>query len=108
MAQPLERRKRQRRGTSIPQGFGITVLDRSGKPRTLPAKLLDFTEKGVGFEMFSPVRAGSLVSVEGRLKSGDTELLVRGSTRVIHSRRMPSGNYRVGLSLDDVAFRKPA
>ncbi len=108
MAQPLERRRRPRSGAPLPQGFQITVDERGGQPRTLAAKLLDFNEAGVGVEMFVPVRAGSPVSVEGRLKSSELELLVSGSARVIHSRRLRDGNYRVGLSLDDVAYRKSA
>ena len=108
MAQSLERRKRPRSGVPLPQGFHITVHERDGKPRTFAAKLLDFNDEGVGVEMFVPVRAGSAVSVAGRLKSSDLELLISGSARVIHSRRLRDGNYRVGLSLDDVAYRKSA
>ena len=92
----------------MPQGLQVTVQERHGKPRTLAAKLLDFNKEGVGVEMFVPLRVGSPVTVEGRLKSTDLELLVNGSARVIHSRRLRDGNYRVGLSLDDVAYRKSA
>ena len=56
--------------------------------------------------MFVPIKAGSTVAVEGRLQAAGLELLVSGSAQVVYCRRLPAGNYRVGLSLDEVAYRK--
>jgi hypothetical protein len=59
-------------------------------------------------EMFVPLPVGSLVDVEGDLHSTDLSLSVQGRARVAHARRVSHGNYRIGLTLQEIALRKSA
>jgi hypothetical protein len=108
MTVSLDRRSKPRSESSIPQGFRIKVQQKGGEVRTLAAKLVDFSEQGVGVEMFVPLKVGRLVAVAGDLRSEDIQLLVDGQARVVYSRRVRRGNYRIGLALEEVAYYKTA
>jgi len=107
MPKVLNRRNTTRsQGPSV-QGLELKVSAPDGE-RRLAARLVDFSEKGIGLEMFVPLRVGAQVEVHGNLYSDDLDLRVDGCAQVIHSQRLPGGNYRVGLSLSEMAYRKSA
>ena len=86
----------------------VTVASPGFGHRTLAAVLVDFSEIGLGLEMFVPLRVGSLVDLHGNLRSDTFALRVDGTGRVVHSSRLPGGNYQIGLALQDMAYRKSA
>jgi len=89
------------------QGLELTVAAPGGA-RRIAARLVDFSEHGVGLEMAVPLQVGSEVEVHGNLTSNDLDLRVDGMAQVAHSRRLRGGNYRIGLSLNQLAYRKSA
>lgn len=107
MPKVLNRRNAARsKGPSV-QGVELTVAAPEGV-RRIAARLVDFSEHGVGLEMAVPLKVGSEVEVHGNLTSSDLGLRVDGTAQVAHSRRMRGGNYRIGLSLHQLAYRKTA
>lgn len=86
----------------------MKVAAAEGGFRKLAALLVDFSDGGLGLEMFVPLKIGSRVAVHGNLRSDDMELRVDGNARVAHSRRLPGGNYKIGLALHEVAYSKSA
>jgi len=109
MTDLAERRRERRSRPRLPQSLQITFREaKSGAERSLVAKVEDFSRGGIGLEMFVPLQAGTLVTLAGDLRSDDLALAIEGRARVVHSRRLPDGNYRVGLSLEEMALRKTA
>ena len=107
MPKMLNRRNAARtKGPSV-QGLELRVAAPGGV-RRIAARLVDFSEHGVGVEMAVPLKVGSEVEVRGNLTSDDLGLRVNGTAQVAHSRRMRGGNYRIGLSLNQFAYRKSA
>jgi hypothetical protein len=104
----MERRLEQRSRPRLPQSLKVTFKDRSAELRSLPAKVVDFNNGGIGVQMFVRLTVGSLVEVEGDLRSDDFSLYVRGRARVAHARRDSDGNYQIGLTLQEIALRKSA
>ncbi len=104
----MERRREKRSRPQLPQALRVTFKDKAAAPRSLPAKVVDFNPGGIGVEMFVPLPVGSLVEVQGDLRSEDLSVSVHGRARVAHSRRDSDGNYRIGLALQEMALRKSA
>jgi hypothetical protein len=71
-------------------------LDYAG--RALGAKLVDFSEGGVGLEMLGPLPLGSSVNLTGELRSADDCMDLRGSARVAHCQYPEDSVFRIGLS----------
>ena len=86
----------------------MKVAAAEGGFRKLAALLVDFSDGGLGLEMFVPLKVGSRVDVHGDLRSADMELRGDGNARVAHSRRLAGGNYKIGLALQEVAYSKSA
>lgn len=74
----------------------------------MAAKLVDAGETGVGVETCVPLRVGSTVAVEGRLRHSGYSLALKGQARVMHARALGGGVYRIGLAFEDVAYRRPS
>jgi hypothetical protein len=107
MPKALNRRNAARsKGPSV-QGVELTVAAPEGL-RRIAARLVDFSEHGVGLEMAVALKVGSEVEVHGNLASSDLDLRIDGNAQVAHSRRLSGGNYRIGLSLNQLAYRKSA
>ncbi len=75
-------------------------LDYAG--RALGAKLVDFSEGGVGLEMLGPLPLGSTVNLSGELRSGDDCMELQGSARVAHCQYPEDSVFRIGLSFADM------
>jgi hypothetical protein len=108
MVQGIEQRREKRSRPRLPQALKVTFTDESKETRSVAAKVADFSRGGIGLDMFVPLRPGTVVEVEGDLRSEDLSLSVRGVARVAHSRRERGGIYRVGLELQEIALRKSA
>ncbi len=104
----LEQRRSPRRRPEIPQGIRICTDTEPGGARTLAAKLVDTSETGVGVDTCVPLRVGSTVVVEGKLRNTSYSLALKGQARVMHARALGDGVYRIGLIFEDVAYRRPA
>jgi hypothetical protein len=79
-------------------------LDYAG--RALGAKLVDFSDGGVGLEMLGPLPLGSTVNLTGELRSGDDCMELRGSARVAHCQYPEDSVFRIGLSFADMQRRQ--
>jgi hypothetical protein len=108
MIRSFERRARHRRAPQLVQTLVITQTRSDGERRKLAAKLVDFSEQGVGLEMFAPLRVGSVVELDGCLQSTDLALSLAGRAKVIHAKRQKHGPYRIGLQIEEIAYRRPA
>jgi len=107
MPKVLNRRNAPRSKGPAVQGLELTVAAPEGV-RRIAARLVDFSEHGVGLEMAVPLKVGSEVEVHGNLTSSDLDLRIDGNAQVAHTQRLRGGNYRIGLSLDQLAYRKSA
>jgi hypothetical protein len=103
-----EQRKSLRQRPEIPQGIRICTDSEPGGSRTVAAKLVDAGETGVGVDTCVPLRVGSTVVVEGKLRHGSYSLALKGQARVMHARSLGDGVYRIGLAFEDVAYRRPS
>jgi hypothetical protein len=103
-----EHRKSPRHRPEIPQGIRICTDAEPGGSRTLAAKLVDAGETGVGVDTCVPLRVGSMVVVEGKLRHRSYSLALKGQARVVHARALGDGVYRIGLAFEDVAYRRPS
>jgi hypothetical protein len=101
-----EQRKSVRRRPKIPQGIRICTEAEPGGARTLAAKLVDASETGVGVDTYVPLRVGSSVIVEGKLRHTGYSLALKGQARVTHTRALGDGVYRIGLIFENVAYRR--
>lgn len=54
------------------------------------------------------LRVGSTVVVEGKLRHRSYSLALKGQARVVQARALGDGVYRIGLSFEDVAYRRAA
>lgn len=75
-------------------------LDYAG--RALGAKLVDFSEGGVGLEMLGPLPLGSTVNLNGELRSADDCMELSGSARVAHCQYPEDSVFRIGLSFAEM------
>ena len=103
-----EQRRTPRRRPEIPQGIRICTDAEPGGARTVAAKLVDTSETGVGVDTCVPLRVGSTVVVEGKLRHSSYSLALKGQARVMHARALGHGVYRIGLIFEDVAYRRPS
>ena len=104
----LKRRRTARRSVDLPAGLKISTYGQDGSPRTFAAKLIDANEEGVGVEMFVPLVEGSIVSLAGELSIPELSMNVQGQARVAYCRCENGGTFRVGLTYEEVSFRKTA
>jgi hypothetical protein len=74
--------------------------------RALGAKLVDFSEGGVGLEMLGPLPLGSTVNLTGELRSGDDCMELQGSARVAHCQYPEDSVFRIGLSFAEMRRRE--
>ena len=65
-------------------------------------------ETGIGVEMFVPLVVGSAVSLAGDLYNSDYSLHIQGKARVIYCHCGKEGVFRIGLTYEQVAYRKIA
>jgi hypothetical protein len=104
----VEQRKSPRRRPEIPQGIRICTDAEPGGARTLAAKLVNASDTGVGVDTYVPLRVGSTVFVEGKLRHTSYSLALKGQARVVHARALGDGVYLIGLVFEKVAYRRPS
>lgn len=98
----IDRGERRRAGRANKFRARHLRLDYYG--RLLGARLVDFSENGLGVETLSPLPVGSTVGISGELHSQDQVLAISGSARVSHCQPRKDGVCRVGLILDRSNF----
>jgi hypothetical protein len=69
--------------------------------RTLVAKLVDFSEGGLGIEMLGPLPHGSTVRISGQLHSADQAVDLHANARVAHCQYPENSVFRIGLEFQD-------
>lgn len=104
----VDRRRRTRRRTDLPQPVKISHAGPSGSARTFVAKLVDAGEDGLGVESMAPLSQGTTVHLSADLSNDDFALALTGPARVVHARETEPGHYRMGLSLEEVTYRRLA
>lgn len=95
-----ERTERRAHGRTKKYRAEHLRLDYAG--RALGAKLVDFSEGGVGLEMLGPLPLGSTVNLAGELRSADDCMELSGSARVAHCQYPEDSVFRIGLSFADM------
>ncbi len=98
----IDRGERRRFGRA--QKFRARHLRLDYYGRLLGARLVDFSESGLGVETLSPLPVGSTVGISGELHSHDQVLAISGSARVSHCQPRKDGVCRVGLILNRSNF----
>ena len=98
----IDRGERRRAGRANKFRARHLRLDYYG--RLLGARLVDFSESGLGVETLSPLPVGSSVGISGELHSQDQVLAISGSARVSHCQPRKDGVCRVGLTLNRSNF----
>ena len=104
MSKPTsERRSAARRSAGLPNGIQIRPGRRQ---RPIVAKLVDASLGGLGVEAFARLETGRRVFVSANLRSTDFDLVLDGEARVVHSREIAPGRFRMGLELRDVRYAR--
>jgi|GEM_PF-2418009 len=68
--------------------------------RLLGARLVDYSDKGIGVEALSPLPVGAEIGVSGELVSDEKVVALEGRARVRHAKPNSDGVCRIGFSLD--------
>ncbi len=79
-------------------------LDYQG--RLLGARLVDFSDQGLGVEVLSQLPVGSEVAVSGEISGEDGVFSITGKVIVEHCRSRQDGVYRIGFSLEKAVIEK--
>jgi len=79
-------------------------LDYQG--RLLGARLVDFSDQGLGVEVLSQLPVGSEVAVSGEISGDDGLVSISGKVIVEHCRSRQDGVYRIGFSLEKAVIEK--
>ena len=74
--------------------------------RLLGARLVDFSDKGIGVEALSPLPVGAEIGVSGELVSDERVIALEGRARVRHSKPNADGVCRIGFSIDPNVFKE--
>lgn len=74
--------------------------------RLLGARLVDFSDKGIGVEALSPLPVGAEIGVSGELVSDEKVVALEGRARVRHSKPNEDGVCRIGFSIDPNAIKE--
>ncbi len=97
----LDRRRQPRTAVDGLQGLRI-----HGPARVLPARVVDISPGGVGIEALAPLAVGSMVSLAGQLQGENLQMGLSGRARVVRCSGDGDGRFRIGLSCDDLHFRR--
>jgi hypothetical protein len=79
-------------------------LDYQG--RLLGARLVDFSDQGLGVEVLSQLPVGSEVAVSGEISGEEGVVSISGKVIVEHCRSRQDGVYRIGFSLEKAVIEK--
>lgn len=79
-------------------------LDYQG--RLLGARLVDFSDQGLGVEVLSQLPVGSEVAVSGEISGEEGVFSISGKVIVEHCRSRQDGVYRIGFSLEKAVIEK--
>ncbi len=79
-------------------------LDYQG--RLLGARLVDYSDKGLGVEVLSQLPVGSEVAVSGEISGEEGLVSISGKVIVEHCRPRQDGVYRIGFSLEKAVIEK--
>jgi len=99
-----ERRKRARKKPNPGVEVRIEYQDQTGETREAAAKLIDFSDTGIGVETRAPLPAAAEVVVTSRA-GGDPGKMQQARARVVACALRPGGLYRVGLTFEAAGFR---
>jgi hypothetical protein len=83
----------------------ISYEHRPGQSRSIAARLVDVTDRGLGVKIHTPFVAGSVVFVDGQFSHPDFGLEVHARARVVYCQALNSGLYRLGLFLEEVCYQ---
>jgi hypothetical protein len=107
-----ERRHHSRRGKYLSQGLKISAyrpLHSDPDPRlrhwVAAARVVDFSQGGLGVEMFEPLAVGVVVSASGELHSADWCMSLTAQARVTSCQNVEGGVFRIGFEFQDVTYR---
>ncbi len=101
----LGRPDEDRRGAGRSDDFQARRLRLDYYGRLLGARLVDFSNKGLGVEALSPLPVGSEVGISGEFIGEDGALAIEGRARVTHCRSRDDGVCRIGFSLADATMK---
>jgi hypothetical protein len=79
-------------------------LDYQG--RLLGARLVDYSDQGLGVEVLSQLPVGSEVAVSGEISGEEGLVSISGKVIVEHCRPRQDGVYRIGFSLEKAVIEK--
>ena len=96
---------RNRRRSERREDFQARRLRLDYLGRLLGARLVDFSEHGIGVEALSPLPVGSEVGISGELVGADRALGIEGRVRVAHCRTSADGVSRIGFSTENARVR---
>jgi hypothetical protein len=74
--------------------------------RLLGARLVDFSDQGLGVEVLSQLPVGAEVAVSGEISGEDGVFSISGKVIVEHCRPRQDGVYRIGFSLEKAVIEK--
>ena len=109
-----ERRHHSRHGKYLSQGLKISayrpLLASQGQDPRLrhwvaAARVVDFSQGGLGVEMFESLPVGLVVSASGELHSTDWCMSLKAQARVTSCRGLDAGVFRIGFEFQDVSYR---
>lgn len=74
--------------------------------RLLGARLVDYSDQGLGVEVLSQLPVGSEVAVSGEISGEEGLVSISGKVIVEHCRPRQDGVYRIGFSLEKAVIEK--
>ncbi len=96
----------ERRGAERSSAFQARRLRLNYFGRLLGARLVDFSNDGLGVEALSPLPVGAEIGVSGELVAGDKVIGLEGRARVRHCKSSRDGVCRIGFSIDPNAVKE--
>lgn len=70
------------------------------------AELIDASEGGLGLATYAFISAGTIVELDGDLKSPDLALRVSGRARVKYAVALDRGRFRIGIEFIEAAYAR--
>ncbi|MDA1236467.1 MAG: PilZ domain-containing protein, partial [Acidobacteria bacterium] len=103
---PYDEADGERRGNPRSPEFHARRLRLDYQGRLLGARLVDFSDQGLGVEVLSQLPVGSEVAVSGEISGEDGVFSITGKVIVEHCRSRQDGVYRIGFSLEKAVIEK--
>ena len=103
---PYDEMDGERRGKPRSPEFQARRLRLDYQGRLLGARLVDFSNHGLGVEVLSQLPVGSEVAVSGEISGEEGVFGISGKVIVEHCRARQDGVYRIGFSLEKAVIQK--